>query len=130
MCSLLRGETSTDIYDRKYFVDVSPIQGRHRYEPLYPLVEEMYLSVCWKDLLTYVHENERDLLDVSANPSVDQVSRGRHFELIVIQRCRRAPFTIPGDSQLLFLITLPSLWEIMWCHTTSLGRAAWSFLLI
>jgi hypothetical protein len=48
--------------------------------------------------MKFVHENEQSLLAVCANQSVDQGSRGRHFELIVIQRCQRGPFTISGEA--------------------------------
>jgi Cdc6-like AAA superfamily ATPase len=94
--SLLKTQTTAIIYDRKYFID-SPTQNSHKYEPLYPLVEEVYMTQFWDDVMQFVHDNEQSLLTVCANPSVDQGSRGRHFELIVIQRCLRGPFTIPGE---------------------------------
>lgn len=94
--TLLKAETTAIVFDRKYFIDNRTSRG-HKYEPLYPFVEEVYMSFFWDQIMRYVRENEGSLLAVCGNPS-DQGSRGRHFELIVVQRCQRAQFTIPGDQ--------------------------------
>jgi hypothetical protein len=103
--TLLKTETTAIVFDRKYFLDNKTQQG-HKYKPLYPFVEEVYMSCFWHEVMNYVHENEQNLLAVCTNPNVDQGSRGRHFELIVIQRCLRAQFKI-SDGQDGHYATIP-----------------------
>ena len=49
--------------------------------------------------MLYLAENEQELLDVCANEDVDGGSRGRLFELVVIQRCQKADFRISEESE-------------------------------
>ena len=100
--TLLKSTTASVVVDRKYFLGTRT-QGRTLYEPLFPLVEEVYMSCFWDMVMKYINENERLLLNVCARPGVDQGSRGRHFELIVIQRCIKAQFHVKDGEKTILI---------------------------
>ena len=106
--TLLKSPTTTPIFDRKYFVD-NPVGRKHCYEPLFPLVEEVYMEKFWDDVMAHIEKHEEELLQVCKNPDVDQGSRGRHFELIVIRRCMKGQFDVPvNDDESVQQATIPS----------------------
>lgn len=106
--TLLKSPTTTPIFDRKHFVD-NPVGDKHCYEPLFPLVEEVYMEIFWDNVMAHIEKHEEELLQVCKNPDVDQGSRGRHFELIVIRRCMKGPFDVPvNDDESGQQATIPS----------------------
>ena len=70
----------------------------HCYDPLFPLVEEVYTGKFWDDVMAYIEKHEEELVQVCKNPDVDQGSRDRHFELIVIRRCMKGRFDVPVNE--------------------------------
>ena len=83
-------------YNRKF----TYIEKKVFPKPLFPLVEGAYLEGIWDDLIRFINENERLLLEVCQNRQVTDHVRGRLFEMLVIWRLKRnsnqAKISIPG----------------------------------
>ena len=85
------------VHDRKYSVIRSVQRGGSRLKETFPMVLAAYREFFWEEVMTYVAENETNLLTVCKDPEVTNDVRGRLFELIVIARCQRESIVISGD---------------------------------
>jgi hypothetical protein len=84
-------------YDRKYFLKT----GVCYYEALLPMAENVWRKLLWEQMLTYLRDEETKLVAVYNSARITADTRGRLFELIVIQRCMFNginEFTMPPRS--------------------------------
>lgn len=94
--ALLLIETTESLYDKKFLSQERLLPSRKfRYKPLVKQVLIGYREHLWKELLLYVEEKERTLLDICADFSTTNRVRGCHFETMVIRRCSLRNVEIP-----------------------------------
>jgi hypothetical protein len=91
-------ESAVVDYDRKYLLSVTSDTGAFHFEPLFPAVVQAYRSLMWEDIMTHVHCEENELLDVCRGSPGGSVV-GQLYEYMVIQRIRSSGLKIPwGNS--------------------------------
>lgn len=86
--SLLGTKTESQKYDKKFLILGRRDGTRWEYRPLLPAVLSAYRHHLWDDLMAYVEENEKLLLQVCSLDDTNNDTRGRLFETIVIRRCQ------------------------------------------
>ena len=78
-------ESQPNFYDRKF----TYFSGKKYPKALFPLVEAAFLEIMWDNLIDYIDNNERLLLEVCKDTQITNDVRGRVFELLVIRRLQR-----------------------------------------
>ena len=80
-------ESQPNFYDRKF----TYFSEKKYPKALFPLVEAAFLEIMWDNLIDYIDNNERLLLEVCKDTQITNDVRGRVFELLVIRRLQRNP---------------------------------------
>lgn len=83
-CVLSLSIGSQYFYDRKYSVRR---ENTTLYDPVYPLVLDAYHAFFLDSIMNQVAKREAQLLEICKNDVTTNDTRGRFFELIVINRC-------------------------------------------
>jgi hypothetical protein len=82
-------------YDRKYSVPDS--KKKYYYEPVFPLVLTAYQDHFWDEIMEFIDNCERTLLELCKSAETTNDTRGRLFELMVVSRCsNNADLTFEG----------------------------------
>jgi hypothetical protein len=91
---LLDTTSSEREYDKKFLIRVNSTGMSWRYQPLFPAVLTAYRTCLWEDLMKFVIEQERELLNVCSSKETTNHTRGHLLETMVIRRCQVNDFTI------------------------------------
>jgi hypothetical protein len=98
LCVLKQGREKEFPYDKKFLLPESAIDSRLvNFSPLFPAVLSSYRSRYWDDVMTHVEQREAAYLDVCVQAEVDNGTRGRLFEAIVLLRIRTHGLSFSGQ---------------------------------
>jgi hypothetical protein len=98
LCVLKQGRDKVFPYDKKFLLPESPTGSRLVYfNPLFPAVLSSYRSRYWDEVMKHVERREATYVDVCVQGEVDNGTRGRIFEAIVLHRIRLHGLSFSGE---------------------------------
>jgi hypothetical protein len=94
--------TSSDAwkYDKNFLICeyLNASETLWRYTPLFPAVLAVYRDYLWDDLMIFVGNEEKSLLNICRSPDTTNDTRDRIFKTIVICRCHVYGIEIQMDN--------------------------------
>ena len=89
--SLLGTASNAEIYDKKFLIreNLNAAGTLWHYRPLFPAVLSAYRKYLWDDLMEFVENEERSLLEVCRSADTTNDTRGQSLESWDQAGCRR-----------------------------------------
>jgi hypothetical protein len=98
LCVLKQGRDKEFPYDKKFLLPERATGIRLVYfNPLFPAVLSSYRSRYWDDVMEHVEQREAKYLEVCAQGEVDNGTRSRLFEAIVLRRIKADGLSCSGE---------------------------------